>query len=590
VTHSTPTMGKTPPRKPVRKHVAAAAKASSSRRRRKRSMASDTPIRVGGIGSRAAANSPTLKNKSGSPKKKGSPQGEASSRILDGAADVAGMGASSSPREDFMLTSPTRAAGVVVRGGGGGRGSGPRSTSSDGASPENSWVLWMALSAEEKRAKGSRKMYNAKQLAWRKKRRDREREDARKERQAKRAAALRARARHKQRQSKLKAKAKAKAKAKVKTEIKSLRVNKTRLGGEASLMDASHGATPEDAVVVAVSLSTGKQVSEPHTETSITTSSSLSEPPSSVLTLPPLASSQPLRGTSEPSILQMRTEQSKHSKSPDMMLNAPNHQSRSRLQRISISRDNSEQVYKDFNKLLFAQDDHKARLFAEQFRGGNPYMKSRKNVPETSALTLPGRSGENAPIATATASRSAKELRALQTLAGKLDRQGNLHCQSRKCGAVVTFVSDIDSFVSCTQCGHLNNRKSFKHVDAPRTQVSSQTKFPPTHAELCREKFTRKLRHRFIDQLNDVIHHIGDSAKAGRSPQKRIWKEFDNTQLRLVHPWKAPAAPGAKYDIAFGEGPNYRRTLSHVKSTPTFTLYAKRHQMRFDNDPDSPER
>ncbi len=510
----------------MRNHAAAQAKAS--RRRRKRSTSDATPDAA-------------LREKAAS-REKGSPQGEASSRILDGAAGDT-VDSSFINGDDTILALRARAGRGEHRDGGGRRGGAhlPR----DDGEPEQNWVLWMALSEEEKQARGSRKLYNAKQLAWRKKRREKAREVLRVQKRAKKAAAQRLRIQaRKLRQSKLKSKLKAKAKLGAKAKCRAGKIKE-----ESSIKQP---VKPQNSLSTSIALS-------PSTELRPL------EGKFSSKMLPPVALSKPLRTTSEPSFLRMK--RGKQSHSPGMMLETP-----SRLQRISISRDNSEQVYKEFNKLLFAQDDHKATIFKAQFRGGNPYIKPRKKKP----LPVPA----SAPETNHKANK----------LAGKIDRQGNLHCQSRKCGAVVTFDGDRDTFMQCEMCGHLNNRRTFRHIDAPRAQTSSRAKFPPTHADLCREKFSRKLRHRFIDQLNDVIHHIGDSVNAGIPPKKTIWKEFDNTQLRLAHPWKAPAAPGAKYDISYGEGPSFRRTLSNAKSTPAFTLYAKRHQMRFDNDPDSPER
>ena len=48
-----------------------------------------------------------------------------------------------------------------------------------------------------------------------------------------------------------------------------------------------------------------------------------------------------------------------------------------------LSRDQSEMHYKEFRKLLFQQDDHKAGVFKAQFRGGNPFIKRTKPKPAT---------------------------------------------------------------------------------------------------------------------------------------------------------------------------------------------------------------
>lgn len=472
---------------------------------------------------RSSASPPSRKARSS--RKKSSPQGEASSQILGGSSHVHHLNTDlTSP----LTTSPTRNAQDDLR---------MENFNDSSSRKDGKWVLWMALS-ETERVAGRGKLFTAKQLAWRKRRREQERERVRQEKLKKRAAARRSRKR-KDRQ---------KRGGKIKT---------------TSLAQKNDNEVTESCEVA--------QSNDKKTEISVQSSSSVSN-------LPPIAPKQrvPDLGHSLPSDLRAHlassTSPSMHFKHPQLL--KPH--ARPRLQRISISRDASDKNYKEFRKLLFEQDEFRAKVFKEQFRGGNPYIKTKHKSSEESLQGAPE-------------SLSNEEQRVLQKLAGKIDREGNFHCQSRKCGAVVKFQNATDSFVECLQCSHLNNRKSFKHVDAPRAPTSPH-KLLQTHAEMCRQKFMRKMQHRFIDQLNGVIQHIGDTVNAGRPPKKNIWKEFDNTQLRLQHPFRAPAAPGAKYNIEYGEGPSHRRTLSQTKSSPAFTLYAKRHQMRFDADPDSPER
>lgn len=523
-----------PPREKLPRSAAKAAKAASLRRARRRRGASPTQRR---------RRSP-ISGSRRSPTNKGSPQGEASSRILGSTTELYGAPGV----DDESFTRIDGEDGAAEMWAAGGRfGSGGHRTRHEDAKPEKEWVLWMALSEEEKRAKGKGKFYNAKQLEWRARRREGAREEARRrkrEKREKRAAARLAKARaRKTRRSKLKVKVAAKAQDQTVTNQQTRTPSEDPPPSELRSVKTESQATPSAAPK-------NVQKEEPAGLKDVSASVALSGP------LPPLAS-RPPRNPPPASM----------SHSPDYRLMLPQG-NRSRLKRISISRDNSEQVYKEFNELLYAHDDHKARLFKEQFRGGNPYMKRRKRKSKTEEESV---------------SLSSEEQRALQKLSGKIDSDGHFHCQSRRCGAIVTFDSDGDAFTTCTRCSYLNNRKMFKHVNAPRAETSSTAWGPRTHADLCREKFTRKLQHRFIDQLNGVIHHIGDSVRSGRSPKKSIWKEFDNTQLRLAHPWKAPAAPGPKYQFNC-------RALSNIKSAPAFTLYAKRHQMRFDNDPDSPER
>ena len=401
----------------------------------------------------------------------------------------------------------------------------------------------MALSEEENGHRGKENFTTQSNLnGGRGGERGREEARRKREKREKRAAARLAKARaRKTRRSKLKVKVAAKAQDQTVTNQQTRTPSEDPPPSELRSVKTESQATPSAAPKTV-------QKEEPAGLKDVSASVALSGP------LPPLAS-RPPRNPPPASM----------SHSPDYRLMLPQG-NRSRLQRISISRDNSEQVYKEFNELLYAHDDHKARLFKEQFRGGNPYMKRRKRKSKTEEESV---------------SLSSEEQRALQKLSGKIDSDGHFHCQSRRCGAIVTFDSDGDAFTTCTRCSYLNNRKMFKHVNAPRAETSSTAW--GLHADLSPREIHTKVAASLHDQLNGVIHHIGDSVRSGRSPKKSIWKEFDNTQLRLAHPWKAPAAPGPKYQFNC-------RALSNIKSAPAFTLYAKRHQMRFDNDPDSPER
>ncbi len=455
-------------------------------------------------------------------------------------------------------------------------------------------MLWMALSAEEKAAKGPRKLFTAKQLRWRKLRRERAAEAERKARAAKKEAArqakIAARVARRDAQRARRAKRRRARRGRRKREGSPPPTDPEgptavppppRQARPASL--AHDGPETDSAATTAATLDASSAAlglvasPGPATDTAATadheagrpgTDSSAADDDNATAAGPAAVVVQGTPISSALSLPSLHRDR-QHSKPRSRRSRS---RTRPRLQRISISRDQSEQHYKEFRKLLFQQDDHKARVFKAQFRGGNPFIKKR--TPKLKAAT------EGLPVVPKGGLRDAKGRR----VAGKITEDGQYHCQSRRCAAVVVFPSDRNAMlVTCGLCGHLNNRAQFVRIDA-----APVVRPPPVRvlsfSEQCRAKFQQKLKERFIEQLDDVIHHVAASARAGVSPGKRVWKEFDNTQLRLQHPWRAPPAPGAKYDIDKAEGPRWARTLGTCKSVPAITLYPKRHQMRFDRD------
>ena len=205
--------------------------------------------------------------------------------------------------------------------------------------------------------------------------------------------------------------------------------------------------------------------------------------------------------------------------------------SRPRFDRILISREENkgDRIYKEFNELLYKQDDHKIKTHLKklQFRGGNPFFQ--QSTKETS-LNKNNRKNNNTNNNTATH----RKLRILK--AGRFEEDFNngtikYYCQSRKCASQIYFENNDSYFIHCERCNHLNNKREFTRVGEKRYCQQS----PPvikSHSEISREKFKLKLRDRFLEQQNEVIRHLSDSAKACVSPGKRIWKEFDRTQVK----------------------------------------------------------
>ena len=280
-----------------------------------------------------------------------------------------------------------------------------------------------------------------------------------------------------------------------------------------------------------------------------------------------------------PSKVTSRLPSRSSSRSPSKLLSRSPSRSPSKSPSKSPSRKVSppsrDRVFNEFRQLLFATDGvrpltkvfDKSREFKEQFRGGNPFFSKLKDkkkcqIKETS---IEEQQNENKKA-------RKRKLR----LGGKYEYQDDGRKQvfyCRKCVKILpAFSTELKTCIVTCDCGYLNNRKHFIHVNEKR-EIKKSTSLPliQSHAEMSRNKFKLKLRDRFLEDMNDVISRLSKSTITKTSPGKRIWKEFDQTQQRLAHTWKQPT-PGPQYYGTPFEGSYNQRILSHAKSKPSFNL------------------
>ena len=261
----------------------------------------------------------------------------------------------------------------------------------------------------------------------------------------------------------------------------------------------------------------------------------------------------------------------------------------SRRSPTSPSRD---KVFHEFRQLLFATGAHKSKLYREQFRGGNPYLKNSKHsmVPWTAKATKPTQ--PPSPKSHQELQQEKKRARKHRMrVAGRFEYQDDertpvYYCASRMCANVLDTFSQAKNkcLVKCVHCGCLNNRNHFIHVDEKRKRNTAPSlPLVQSHAEISRAKFKLKLRDRFLDDMSKVIRTLSTNAKAKVSPGKRIWKEFDRTQQRLAHTWKQPTPGPQDYGVPF-EGTYNKRVMSHAKSQPSYNFAPARHKKKTSID------
>jgi hypothetical protein len=437
---------------------------------------------------------------------------------------------------------------------------------------DSNFVLWMALSKEEKLEEGEGKLFTLKELRIRQKQRAKNALEQlamkRNLRKEKNLAKL-----HKRQEQQRKARAKRqKKKAEKMKQQKQKKQKRQKREGGISIV-GKFNTTTDTAIETEIRTTEDTKEIE-------NVSAAMTQIEGSIPTTP-IDSTSRGAATATAATTTIAEQQKETANESSVAVVTPSSKSRSRprFERLSISREErSETTYQEFKKILFAQDDHKARVYKEQFRGGNPFMLQSKS--KTKSLFPRVREEERSEDIE---SNKVVQERKRRQLSGKFDENVHGHisyyCQSRRCGRVVVFPNDENKLMTtCEYCGHLNNRREFIRVGTRRVSKPSSS-IVKSHSDISREKFKLKLRDRFLDNINEVIHHLSNSAKERVSPGKRIWKEFDRTQQRLAHTWKQPTPAAHDYGVPW-EGTRMQRVRAGTRSVPAFNFAPKRHQKK----------
>ena len=194
----------------------------------------------------------------------------------------------------------------------------------------------------------------------------------------------------------------------------------------------------------------------------------------------------------------------------------------------------SDAIFNEFKHLLEVAEhsdlDLRYKKFVEQFRGGNPYIKTLRNVvekgfhegddDEDGDMDSPYKKGED------------------------LDKTLP-YC--RRCKVNVKFETKKQCLQACPVCGALVNRKDhmrfikhqlhLKHEKERlgRLAFVKKASIRPTFGEIVKKRYNKKIRLNFVDDMNDICRYLAKRQFAGEPLGENIWKKFDVAQARLKH-------------------------------------------------------
>lgn len=185
----------------------------------------------------------------------------------------------------------------------------------------------------------------------------------------------------------------------------------------------------------------------------------------------------------------------------------------------------SDAVFEEFKALMEHAEAHdihrRAQKFKEQFRGSNPYIKTRtKKVDKASTAIEP-------PLA---------DLKRKNVWNRPFDPS---QPRCRKCDADCRFL-EKESVKECKECGALVNKMEWLHkrktyLNGLNHAGSSTPKelLRPTFGEMVKKRLNARVRERFATDMGNICNYLGKQQKAGLPLGENIWKQFDIVQSRL---------------------------------------------------------
>ena len=192
----------------------------------------------------------------------------------------------------------------------------------------------------------------------------------------------------------------------------------------------------------------------------------------------------------------------------------------------------SDAIFNEFKHLLEVAEhsdlDLRYKKFVEQFRGGNPYIKTLRNVVEKGFREADEDEAGDAKSPYKNSEHLDKSLP---------------YC--RRCKINVTFETEKQCLQACPVCGALVNKKDhmrfikhqlhLKHEKERlgRLAFGKKESIRPTFGEIVKSRYNKKIRLNFVDDMNDICRYLAKRQFAGKPLGENVWKKFDVAQARL---------------------------------------------------------